>query len=89
MNRKNDEGKEAECPDDTPPVDMQEGVRDIKYDKNKINDEGKESGYPDDTPPVNMEEGVSNRKDENNKKLKRGKRQSSQMTLPLLIWRKV
>ena len=29
-NKKNDEGKKAECPEDTPPVDMEEGVSDIK-----------------------------------------------------------
>ena len=34
-----DEGKEAECPDDTPPDDMEEGVSDRKDDKNKNNDE--------------------------------------------------
>ena len=34
---KNDEEKDSECPDDTPPVDMEEGVKDI-------NDEGKNEG---------------------------------------------
>ena len=33
-NGKNDEGKEAECPDDTPPVDMEKGVSDRKIKKN-------------------------------------------------------
>ena len=32
---KNDEGKEAECPDDTSTVDMEECVNDRKYDKNQ------------------------------------------------------
>ena len=29
-NEKNDEEKEAECPDDTPPDDMEEGVSEKK-----------------------------------------------------------
>ena len=31
---KNDEEKEAECPDNSSPIDMEEGVSDRKYDKN-------------------------------------------------------
>ena len=38
-NEKNDEVKDAECSDDTSPVDIQEGVGDIKDDKNEKNDE--------------------------------------------------
>ena len=34
-NEKIDEGKEAECPDGTPPGDMEEGVNERKDDKNK------------------------------------------------------
>ena len=34
-NEKNDEGKEAYCPDDTSPVEMEEGVSDRKDDKNE------------------------------------------------------
>ena len=30
---KNDEEKEAQCPDDTSPVNMEKGVNDIKDDK--------------------------------------------------------
>ena len=55
--------KEAECPDYTPPVDMDKGVSDRKNDKNDKIDEEKESECPDDTPPVDTEEGVSDRKD--------------------------
>ena len=33
--KKNDEGKEAESPDDTLPVVMEEGVSEIKNDKNE------------------------------------------------------
>ena len=36
-NEKNDEEKEAECPDDNPPVDIEETVSDIKDDKNEKN----------------------------------------------------
>ena len=63
-NEKNDEGKEAECPDDTPPDDMEEGVSDRKDDKNKNIDEEKETECLDDTPPVDMEEGVKDINDE-------------------------
>ena len=48
-NEKNDEGKEAECPDDTPPVDMQEGVKDI-------NDEVKNEGETTDSKSTTMDE---------------------------------
>ena len=39
---KNIQGKEAKCLDDTSPVDMEEGVKDINYDINKKYDEEKE-----------------------------------------------
>ena len=36
---KNDKEKEAECPYDTSPVEMEEGVNDRRYEKNEKNDE--------------------------------------------------
>ena len=33
--KKTDKEKEAECPDETSPVEMEEGVSDIKDDKNE------------------------------------------------------
>ena len=33
--KKNDEVKEAECPDETSPVEIEEGVNDKKDDKDK------------------------------------------------------
>ena len=45
--------------------------------------------FPDDTSPVDIEGGVSDRNDEKNEKILSKKRQNSQMTLPLLRWRKV
>ena len=80
---------EAEFLDDTSPIDMEEGVNDIKYDQNFKYHKEKEEEFPDDTSPVDTEEGVSDRKDDNNEKITREKRQNAQMTLPLLIWRKV
>ena len=35
---KNNEEKEVECPDEDSPVDMEEGVNDINYDKRKMHD---------------------------------------------------
>ena len=86
---KKNEEKEADCLDDTPPIDKQEGVNDRKSDKNEKKVEGKEAEFPDDTPPVDTEEGVSGRKYDKNEKLMKEKRQTPEMTLPLLIWRKV
>ena len=40
---KNYGGEEAECLDNTPPVDMEGGVSDRKYDKNEKIDEVKEA----------------------------------------------
>ena len=89
MTRKlNDEGKEAELPDYTSPVEMEEGVS----DKNMIrikNDEEKEAEFPYYTSPFDMQEGVNDIRDEKNEKTTRKKRQNDQMTLPLLICRKV
>ena len=48
-----------------------------------------EAEFPDDTSPVDMEEGVSDIKDDNNEKMMRENGQNAQMTLPLLIVRKV
>ena len=55
--KKNDEGKEAKFPDDTPPVDMEEGVKDI-------NGEGKNEGETTDSESTTMDEGkgVNNEK---------------------------
>ena len=39
---KNDERKEAECPDNTLPVDIEESINDKKDNKNKNDDEGKQ-----------------------------------------------
>ena len=38
---KNDEGKQAECPYYTSPVEMEEGVKDINDDKNEKTLQGK------------------------------------------------
>ena len=66
---KNYEVNEAECPDDTPPDDMEEGVREKKDDKNEKNDEEKKVACPDDTPSDDMEEGVSEKKDDKNERI--------------------
>ena len=68
---------------------MEEGVSDRKNDRNIKNYGEKEAEFPDGNSPVYMEEGVSDRKMTRMKKLIRGKRQNAQMTVPLLIWRKV
>ena len=65
---KNDEEKESECPDDTSPVDMEEGVSDRKDDKNEKNDEEKYAECADDASPVDMEKGVIDRKYDKNEK---------------------
>ena len=52
MNERIDEGKQAECPDGTPPDDVEEGVSERNNDKNKKIDEGKNEGettYSDST----------------------------------------
>ena len=88
-NEKYDEVKEAEFPDDTSPLDTEEGVKYINYDRNKKYGAEKEAKCPDDTSLIEMEEGVSDGNDDKNEKLMRRKRQNSQMRLPLLIWRNV
>ena len=60
--KKNDEVKEVEYPDDTSPVDMEEGLSDIKDDNNVKYDEEKEEECLYDTSPDEMEEGVSDKK---------------------------
>ena len=40
-NKKYDEAKESECPDDTSTIDMEEGLNNRKDDSNGKNDEGK------------------------------------------------
>ena len=57
-----DEGKEAECPNDTPPAEIEESVGDINDDNNEDNYEGKEAGCLDDTYHEDMEEGVRYKK---------------------------
>ena len=57
--KKYDEGKEAECPNDTPPAEIEEIVGDRNDDNNENNDEGKEAEDLDDTSPDEMEEDVS------------------------------
>ena len=59
---------ESEFPDDTSPVDMDEGLNYRKDDKNEKDDYEKEVECPDDTSPVDVEDGVSDRKDDNNEK---------------------
>ena len=45
--------------------------------------------FSDNPSPIEKEKGVSDRKNEQNEKMMREKRQNSQMTPPLLIWRNV
>ena len=80
---------EAECPNETSPVEMEEGVNNRIYDKNGKNDEEKEAESPDDTSPDEMEEGLNDRIYDKNKKMMKEKRHNAQMTLPLMRFRKV
>ena len=66
-----------EFPDETSPVEMEEGVNDRKNDKNEKNDEEKQEECPYDTPPVDIEESGSARIDDNNEKNMREKRQNA------------
>ena len=59
-------GKEAECPDDTSPVDMEEGVNDIKDDKNEKNYWVKDAECYDESYPIEMEEDVKYLNDDKN-----------------------
>ena len=65
---------EAEYPDDTSPVEMEEGLNDINDEKKGKNDEEREAECPDETSPVEMEEGVNDRKYENNENNDEGER---------------
>ena len=85
--KKNTSG--AEFSYDTSHIDKEKGVNDRKDGNNEKNDEEKEAECPDDTPPVDMEEGVSDIKNDDNEKMMRKRGQNAQITLPLLIWRKV
>ena len=67
---------------------MEEDVSDKKMTIMK-NDEEKEAECLDDISPIDMEECVKDRNDDINKNMMRKKSQNSQMTLLLLIWRKV
>ena len=60
--KKNDEGKEAECPNGTPPHKIEESVGDRNYNNNGYNDQGKEPECLVDTFTDLMEEYVSDLK---------------------------
>ena len=64
---------EAEFPDDTSPIDKEEGLNYRKYEKNKTYDEDKEPEFPDDTSNFEMEEVLIYRKDESKKTYDEGK----------------
>ena len=46
----------VECPDDTPPVVIEESLSDRNYDKIEEYDEGKEAECPYDTSPIEVED---------------------------------
>ena len=48
------EGKEVECPDDTPPAEIEKSVNNRIDDKNEGNDEVKETECLNDTAPDEM-----------------------------------
>ena len=81
------EEEEAAFLDGTHPDDMDQGVITTKDDKNDKFHEEKDEKYPDVPSPVDMEEG--DEKMTILKDLMRKKRQKAQMSLLLLIWRKV
>ena len=81
--------REAEFSDENSPIETEERVNDRKYNKNEKYGKEKEPECPDETSPVDMEEGVSDRKYDKNENTMRKKRQNSQMTILLLICRKV
>ena len=58
--------KEAGCPDNSPPDDMEVLLDDEKNDKNDRLDDEKEASCPDDTNPDDMD--VDNDDDKNDKK---------------------
>ena len=51
--------KEAECPNDTTPAEIEESVGDRNDDNNEDNDAEKEAEFLDDTSTDYMEEDVS------------------------------
>ena len=63
-----DEVKEDECPDNTPPAEIEQILGDINDDNNEDNDEGKEAEFQDDTYHEEMEEDVSDKKNDKNAK---------------------
>ena len=68
---------------------MEEGVGDEKDDKNERIYAEKEEKCPDVTLPDDMEKGVGDEKYDKNDILDDEKRQNAQITLLLMIWRKV
>ena len=88
-NEKYDEDKEAECPDDTSPIEVEEVLSDRNDDKNEGIDEGKESECLDDTYPDEMEEGVSDFKNDKSEKMMRKQRLNAYITVPKTVWRNV
>ena len=60
--KKYDEGKEAECPDDTPHSEIEKSVGDRNYYNNEENDQKKEDECLYDTSPEDMEEDLSDKK---------------------------
>ena len=60
--KKYDKGKEDECPNDTPPAEIEENLGDINDNNNEDNNEEKEAEFPVDIYPDVMEEYVSDKK---------------------------
>ena len=60
--KKYDEGKEDECPNDTPPSEIEESVGDRNDGNNGDNDEEKEAEWLVDTSTDIMEEDLSDKK---------------------------
>ena len=68
---------------------MEKGVGDEKDDNNENKEEEKKAEYPDVTPPDDMDKGLGDKKIEKTTELTRKKKQNAQMSLLLMIWRKV
>ena len=81
--------KEAECPYNTPPADIEESVSDRNDEKYQKIDEERQAEFLDHNSPVHMEEGVKDINDDRNKNMMMKKRHNYQMTLILFRWRKV
>ena len=79
----------AASPDGTHPYDMGEGVSETRDDRNEKNYEEQDEKYPDVPSPDDMEEGVSETKDDKNENFNEEKMQNSQISVLLVIWRKV